>query len=57
LNLKSFIKQSETYGMKGVARFEDLEEKFDRAEIWTLIMNGEIYEPRPGFVKCSDCSI
>lgn len=43
--------------MKGVARFEDLEEKFDRAEIWTLIMNGEIYEPRPGFVKCSDCSI
>ena len=51
--LKDFINESEVIGLKGVCRLEDAENNFNKAEIWTAIMNGEIYEPRPGFLKVS----
>jgi len=45
------IRQSETYGMKGVAKTETIQELFDEAVIRELIMKGRIWSPRPGFLK------
>ena len=53
VDIKDFIRNSEFRGLKGVADMDELEKYYDKAEIWTLIINGEIWEPRPGFVKVS----
>ena len=52
--LKKRIKESSALGINGLAKIEDLKREFLSNEIDQLIRDGEIYEPRPGFVKFAD---
>jgi len=51
MNIKEFIRSCTYRGLKGVASVESVKEIYGYDEYRQLILTGEAYEPRPGFVR------